>query len=286
MTTKHLTTLNLRRGIESPKNRSTLSLSLLFLPLLFWVSGLLAPAQASEIESINYLIYEGAVEPYQIAHGSGPAKGIISDIVFAIFADSGITVETVIKPAPRIKRDIYQASKGCWISYGFRSWQSDPSWSQQVMSEIDLFPYQYSLMSVDPANQIQQLKVDIKNKILVTIKGFQYDHLVQQLKTLGMNVLEAKNQRHAMELLLRHRGDYYLGNYPRMAYVNSKYHLGANHLYNYPLDHAPPVTLIMSREVPMATQQWINERLRALKADGTINAIVERYQMPPAEPTD
>ena len=117
-----------------------LTLSTLFLPVS-WAS------------SINYLIYGTSAEPLQIVEQEGRYSGFITDVVNEVFADSGVTVNPLLKPIGRHKVAMINGQAERWIAYALNSWRKETVWQDATFADVELLSYTLSLGYKDLAGE-------------------------------------------------------------------------------------------------------------------------------------
>lgn len=246
---------------------------------------------------LPYLIYGSAGQPFQGLTLTSQGDGIISDVVFRVFAGSPYRPEFRVMPVRRIKRDMYAGREQVWVAYGFRSWTADALWGRQHLAAVDLFHYHYGLMFFDPAVAAGRSAVDaqrdlpalaqlVAGRTVAVISGFQYGGLERALEQRGAHLIAAEDQYHALSLLERRRADFYLGNLQRNQYFlrHDPRYAGFPPLQQVDLQVATGVTLMFGENTPAELRAWADRRLGELVQDGYVAEVLERYGMGSVEP--
>lgn len=262
--------------------------------LLLWVSvgqsavyadSLSGSFPASDPAQITYLINGSAGQPYQYIEPVEEGSGIITDILSAVFEGSRFKLDPQAIPVKRVKRFIYGGKLNYWITYGFRSWTQTAPEGNQYLAEVDLFHCRYALIGYRDQqraagqSQSQSQPVSWYGKRVVVISGFQYSGVKKWLITLGAKIVGAQDQFHALELLQRGRGDFYLGNPDRVSYLWTKLGEPWQQFESFPVGEALPITIMMDNAFSDDFKRFVNERLATLQQSGVIDNILARYSV-------
>lgn len=230
---------------------------------------------------ITYLINGSAGQPYQYIVPVEEGSGIITDILNAVFEGSSFELDPQAIPVKRVKRFIYEGKLNYWVTYGFRSWTQAAPDDNQYLAEVDLFHYRYALIGYRDQAQTAALSPPVSwyGKRVVVISGFQYSGVKKQLIAQGAEIIGAQDQFHALELLQRGRGDFYLGNPDRVSYLWAKLGEPWQRFESFPVGVTLPVTIMMDNAFSDNFKRFVNQRLATLQQTGVIDNILARYSV-------
>ena len=243
---------------------------------------------AGNDNTITYLVYGAAAEPYQILNPAGqnhPSTGFISDVVRAVFADTPYRLREEVKPIRRAKRDMLNGLTTHWIAYALRSWAAEGVWGNATFADVDLLDYQLSLMARDgtPVPSPQRMRA----QGVVWIQGYSYPGTDEFASRHGLQFLRATDHRSAVRMVMGGRAGYFMEESSRIVYALTNLGEDLAAYRFYPLnDEVPPtkITLLMSNDLGPGVQGFINRRLRQLQQDGTLQQLAGRYQLQGAVP--
>ncbi|MYM61868.1 amino acid ABC transporter substrate-binding protein [Pseudomaricurvus sp. HS19] len=238
---------------------------------------------SDERDTITYLVYGAAAEPYQILNPAGlnyPSSGFISDLVRAVFSDSEYRIREEVKPIRRAKRDMLNGNATRWVAYALRSWEEEGVWGDATFAEVDLLDYRLSLMA--RASTEAPTPERMRANGVVWIQGYRYPGTDDFAGRNGLQFLRATDHRSAVRMVIGGRASYFMEESSRIAYALANLGEDQASYRFYPLDNevAPTrITLLMSNDLGPGVQDFINQRLRQLQRDGSLQQLAAKYQL-------
>jgi len=254
-----------------------------FLPLSVFANTLHESPMPEEV--LDYLVYSDHNAPYQFMDVETGHKGIVCSIVDRVAQEAGLTVHAHMEPIKRLKRSIESGRYRQWITYGMKSWENDPAWSQHHFSEVSIF--QFNPAIVLPSSSVLKLEslADIGARKVLTIHGFDYGRVQDFLVKRGAEIEAVDTQQKALSMLRQGRADVFLEDVLRVRYALASMDWSADYFKMVPLrplddSGAFSVTLVMSSDMPSSIVESVNGTLNEMSASGQLREIVERYSQP------
>ncbi len=232
--------------------------------------------------TLTYIVNEVAAEPYQIITGQGRHEGLVTDIVRELLKGTGIRWQVESHPYRRVQRLLGSPTSGHWICYGAEGWLRPDALARSVLMEPALFVTHFQLVGRrgGPADPI----ADARRARIIVIHGYRYgERFASWVRDSGHTLVEAPSHQHALAMLRQRRGDYYLAEYIRVDWEIARAGGGREDLsiHDFSALLAPtPIHLIHNRDLPEAQARVLVERLRAMAAAGTLEALYGRYRRP------
>jgi polar amino acid transport system substrate-binding protein len=243
-------------------------------------AGLCAELSA-HVPDVNYLVYGRSVPPVQIIqdqelHG----KGIVTDIVTAIFKGSSYRLETKVLPIKRAVKVMLDGSMDNWLAYGAKEWATTEGKKQIIYSDTTLYQHRIVLLSRRRSGDAAMSLNAIYNSRVVVNFGYTkpwFDELVNRNKLV---LHQVKVPDYGLSMLMSGRSDYYMEDNLRVCYAIAKSKYKRSDFQINPVfkdRDSAAVKLIMSKRMPLEMVEFINQGLKRLKRDGTIAAIIKKY---------
>jgi len=239
------------------------------------------PDVASD-ETLIYFVIERQAPPFQIENSGLGHRGIVSDIVFQLGQDLGLSISTVSLPFKRMLQEMKKPQNHNWISYGSPVWrlksngsvQSDCLLSQPILSVnhslVMRAESDFSLSSVE----------ELFGRRLITLHGFNYATLMPHFDSGAIKKLDVKNQRAAYKAVMAGRGLGFVTMNLRVAY---SFKTGESQGENFDLHDmssiipAYPVYISHGCGVKDALVGRLDRQYLKLIEQGAIDRIVDRY---------
>jgi len=240
--------------------------------------GLLSTGSLSAAEPIHYYVIEKQAQPFQIEDGGITHRGIVTDIVKAVFQDSDYELKYHTYPFNRMITQLEAREEPNWITYGSPSWGNIQS---KNLSEIPIYNVKHSLLSSSKEPFQFQDMDDLDNKAVVLLLGFEYPNLEPYIQQGKLEEVRVKDYTAAFRVLNRIPG--------HTVFVEMesrvKYNLDIQKLDRdaYQLQSFSsvipdyPIHLAFDPEMDQQLQGFINKRLKTLQSSGELANIISNY---------
>ncbi len=242
--------------------------------LLFSVS----TYQTMASDVVNYYVIAGQAQPFQIEEQGKSHKGIVSDIIAEIFAGSDYQLNYHTYPFNRMISTLEAGGEQNWVTYGSPSWGRVQS---EHLSDLPIYQVKHTLVTSTRASFHYEDLGSIKGKGLVLLLGFDYAELTPYIEQGDFSEIRVKNYQAAFSIMERLPSD--------TAFVEMesrvKYHLNRLGLteQSFRLEAFSdviadyPIHLAFSGEMKPEIRLFINQRLAEMKANGSLQEIINRY---------
>lgn len=262
--------MKLNQGLEC---RFFITLLLLFLIVAL-------PAKATEFD---YLIIKRQAAPLQIANSDETYSGIVTDVVREIFKGSEYKVNIHAAPFLKLKENIAAGKYQNWIFYGAEKWSPPQNLN---LSTVPIMSVKHTGLSAKVAPLRGDGIDDFLGRTIITLVGFEYPGLEpyikhpeimagrrSQYKDVFISILQKPEELVFVEMDMRIR---YNINQLRESGLrihpdDFEYTDFSNVIPSY------PVYLSLDPNMPMALQNFINERLIQLQHEGFLEKTVAKY---------
>ena len=245
---------------------------------------LLIPVSANAQE-IKYLI-NAAAAPSQIVEDNTSAesfKGIISEVVKEMFANSPYEIIPEVLPVKRLKIKASTPEQGNWIGYGNQAW-FDNSKNTIEFSSKRIYDQKEVLVSLKNANIDPKSINDVLGKSIITIFGFKYPSLNKYFDSTEDDTKiyreYSKTQKTCFEMLENGRGNFYITGHMRAVYYLKNSGRSLNYFRFSDFSYAvksQPIYIIYNSNMDDMMKKFINTRIDELFADGKISKILKPY---------
>lgn len=245
------------------------------------------PLLAQSKEKISYLILGGTVEPLMISKPGDPmAGGIITEIVEHIFNESGYEIVPKVMPWKRMVVEMRTAKD--WINYGFEV-GNEPDISLEF-SEMAVMEFNHVAITLK-SNHFDIDKVsDVADRTAILVENFHYPgldpHLDKPIVGKGggsIKTVRAFTPKGTLLMLQHGRGDVVFGFHARMLYNLGETDLQLNDIRFQDASSiipSQPLYLTMSSFLAPELKKLINEGLKRLISNGTLEQILRKYSGP------
>lgn len=240
--------------------------------------GLLSTGSLFAAEPIHYYVIEKQAQPFQIEEGGTTHRGIVTDIVKAVFQDSDYELKYHTYPFNRMITQLEAREEPNWITYGSPSWGNIQS---KNLSEIPIYNVKHSLLSSSKEPFQFQDMDDLNNKAIVLLLGFEYPNLEPYIQEGKLEEVRVKDYTAAFRVLNRTPGHTVFVEMESRVKYNldiQKLDPKAYHLQSFSSvipDY--PIHLAFDPEMDQQLQGFINKRLKTLQSSGELANIISNY---------
>jgi polar amino acid transport system substrate-binding protein len=267
----------------------------IWLPPLTMIAGLILATmlvspqklQAQTKGKISYLILGSTVEPLMITKPDDPmAGGIITEIVELIFENSGYEIVPKVMPWKRMIEELRTGDD--WINYGFPV-GNEPGIPLEF-SETPVMAFNHVAITLKSNHFNIDRVSDVAGRVAILVENFHYPgldpHLDKPLVGKGsgeIKTVRAFTPKGTLRMLQHERGDVVFGFHARMLYNIKDTGLLLNELRFQDASAiipSQPLYLTMSSQQPAKVKKLINDGLKRLAADGTLERILQKYSGP------
>lgn len=227
---------------------------------------------------VNYYVIAGQAQPFQIEEQGKNHTGIVSDIIAEIFTGSGYQLNYHTYPFNRMISTLESGGEQNWITYGSPNWGRVQS---EHLSDLPIYNVKHALVTSTKAPFHYNDFGSIKGKGLVLLLGFDYAELTPHIEQGDVSEIRVKDYEAAFSIIERLPSD--------TAFVEMesrvKYHLNRLGLteQNFRVEAFSdviaeyPIHLAFSGEMKPEIRLFINQRLAEMKANGSLEEIINRY---------
>lgn len=229
-------------------------------------------------EKIHYYVIEKQAQPFQIETDGVTHKGIVTDIVQAVFQDTSYDIKYHTYPFNRMITLLEARDEENWITYGSPSWGNIQS---RNLSDIPIYNVKHSLLSSSRKPFNFEKTEDLNNKAVVLLLGFEYPNLEPLIQEGAVEELRVKDYTAAFRVLQRIPGDtVFIEMESRVKYNLQIQNLDPNAFQLQPFSSVIPdypIHLAFDPKMDTKLQNFINQRLKTLKSSGELDTIVSNY---------
>ncbi|MGF1758557.1 amino acid ABC transporter [Photobacterium sagamiensis] len=232
----------------------------------------------SNSKTINYYVIAKQATPFQIEEDNEKHRGIVTDIVKAIFVNSQHEIDYHTYPFNRMITLLKSGGKPNWITYGSPGWGGVQA---ENLSDIPIYNVKHLLVSSSKKAFYFNTMDDLNDKIIVLLHGFDYPQLSPYLIYGYVEELRVKDYTAAFRVINKIPGDTAFVemesrvkyNFEQQGLDSSNYHMQSfsSVIPNY------PIYLAFDPKMDKDVQKFINERLKTLKHSGGIDSIINKY---------
>ncbi|MEZ9564021.1 substrate-binding periplasmic protein [Vibrio artabrorum] len=229
-------------------------------------------------EPLDYYIISSQAQPFQIETDGSSHRGIVTDIVKAVFDDSQYEINYHTYPFNRMIDKLDARENPNWVTYGSPSWGNIQSVN---LSEEPIYNVKHVLLSSGKKPFEFKTIDDLYGKAVVLLIGFEYPNLEPYIKQGKLNEIRVKDYSAAFRVLNRAPGDtVFVEMESRIKYNLNEQKLNFDDyqmqdfgsvITNY------PIHLAFDPKMDPKLQSFINQRLAQMKDDGQLDDIVQRY---------
>lgn len=238
----------------------------------------------SYADDITYLVIQKQSEPLQIITEDGFHSGVITDLVREIFRDSEHRLQIEAMPFKEIQRRVAAGEYNNWLIYGARDWSPPQNIN---LTSTPVFTARHRLLVAKNSN-FDYLRIDsLFDETLALLVGFDYPGLDSYLASGAIDdVRMVAYRRVFMELLSRRRLAGFVEMDSRLRYQLKQVReqgmrVAEQDFTFHDFSAVIPdydIHLALDPAMPAHIQQFIDQRLRLLRRDGTVQAIMASYR--------
>lgn len=239
---------------------------------------------AEDVIELTWLVSPQESEPFQVIHSSDPDApgGIIADILNEALASTNVKLKLIERPFKRIRRELLEGQHDNWISYGSPVWQYQPLLEIGEYVQVPLLTSDYLLVSrAQDVRDAHDEKAFFRRKVIV-INGFDYHpDFHRWVKDQQITLIAAPSPRHALAMLEKKRGDFFLTENWRYLWHVKRYTSDPSKFAGTDVSHIHPsatLFLLVDRRLPAAVRQLLYEQLVGMRRQGRLEAILDAYR--------
>lgn len=238
-----------------------------------------APPSDALPTTINYLVVEEKVRPFQIVHEGRSAGGIVSDIVEEVFRGSGITVNPVVFPVNRLRLSVRDGSVRHWIAYDSPVWNSFGARGEMV--EQPLFMTRHVLLTCNsgirsPVTAIEELS----GYSLATLSHMDYLEVDRAAEQGLIRLVPVDRFQAGLTQVSLGRVDGFIEMVSRLRYHLRQFDGDKRCMREVDISAIIPeypVHLSMDEQLPGEIKELVQRRLREMVDSGLLEKILRRY---------
>lgn len=234
-----------------------------------------------EKEVLTYYVISKQARPLQIETKGTMHSGVVSDIVFAMLADTPVELKVVTLPFKRMKQEMRLGKHKNWISYGSPAWQSKASNDKQESSLLEpLLSARHVMITLPDINAPTSSAAAISGGSLITLHGFSYPGLETYLTERSIQRMQVKDHRAAFHSVLAGRGLGFVGIDFKIGYNLKAEQLGRDTFKHHDFSHVlAPYDIHLSHSLSLSPKlkALLQKRLNDLRQQGFIEETIEKY---------
>ena len=231
----------------------------------------------SNAETVNYYVIAKQAEPFQIESGNNH-KGIVTDIVNAIFEQSHYNIQYHTYPFNRMITLLEAGEETNWITYGSPNWGGVQA---KNLSDFPIYNVQHVLVSSNASPFNFNTMQDLEDKVVVLLHGFDYPELMPYITAGTIDELRVKDYSAAFRVINKIPGDTaFVEMKSRIKYNLKKQDQDKDKYIMQPFNAVIPdypIHLAFDPKMDPELQTFINKRLNTLKSTGKMDSIVDKY---------
>ena len=262
--------------------RSSLSRTVILVGSFFMLVSGSYPTRAQT--PVSYFVLAQTVEPLMIVRNGDPmAGGLFTDILKKVFENSEYVIEPTVMPWQRMKEEFRRSNN--WVTYGFQEgFESDIPFE---LASVPIFPFNHVAATLADNSLVVRKPEDLFGRTVILVENFHYPGLDKYLTnptdgagTGQIQSVRAFDIKGTLQMLKHRRGD-------------AVFDWGLRLIHNLPeanmqrdeIRFQDASGIIPTRDMYFAYspnwsesfKQFVHKRLKLLKADGTLDAILRKY---------
>lgn len=249
----------------------------IFFSILLALSSLFT-SQLVQAKTVNYFVIAKQAMPFQIIEAQKHHSGIVSDIVQQLFTESEYQIDYHTYPFNRMISLLESGQEHNWLTYGSPNWGGVQA---ENLSQEAIYKVRHGLLTNAKSNFRFRKISDMQGKIFVLLDGFDYPTLMPYIESGMIEELRVKDYASAFRILDKMPDD--------AVFVEMKSRIKYNlKMQSQPLDKynlqdfskviaSYPIYLALDPQMDAGMQDFINQRLSALKDTGQLKRIVRNY---------
>ncbi|MDC0662654.1 substrate-binding periplasmic protein [Marinobacter sp. SS21] len=236
-------------------------------------------ADDGETGSINYLVVDSRVGPFQLIREGASDGGIISDIVDELFHGIGMPVRHHVLPVNRLLYGVAQGQFKHWVAYDAPVWDSFPGRGEYARQP--LFQTRHIMLTCNDevASPVRSM-ADLEGLSIATLRGFQYLGLDQAAEQGRIRPVPVDDFESGLALVSLQRVDGFVEMASRLRFYLSGFGGDTSCMREVDVSAIIPnysVYLSMDRQLPAETRRRINQQLDTMARTGRLSQIWRRY---------
>lgn len=232
----------------------------------------------ADSETINYYVITKQATPLQIEEANENHRGIVTDIVKAIFANSQYKIDYHTYPFNRMISLLESGEKTNWVTYGSPEWGGVQA---ENLSDIPIYNVKHTLVSSSKKNFKFKTIEDLNDKIIVLLHGFDYPPLLPYFQNGSIEELRVKDYTAAFRVINKLPGETaFVEMESRVKYNINKQQLDSASFHMQSFSSVIPdypIYLAFDPDMDKEIKRFINERLKKIKKSGEIDSIIKKY---------
>nr|WP_242634269.1 transporter substrate-binding domain-containing protein [Marinobacter salicampi] len=237
------------------------------------------PSSATEPLRITYLVLDDKAQPFQIVQDNVSTRGIVSDIVSAVFAGSRYQVEPIVLPVNRLRDKVQSGRVVDWVAYDAPVWNSFGDYGE--MAAQPLFVTNHVLLTCNPAlpARVEQVE-DLKGLAIVSLRHFRYPGFSEAMESGDIRSVPVERFDAGLKLVSAQSADGFLELHSRLNYHVEKFSGDKQCFREVDVSSIIPqfpIYLSYDRNMPAEVKELINSRLLEMGGSGELEAIRRRY---------
>lgn len=263
-------------------NRSHLA-RLVTLAWVFW-SLTLVSFQSAAQTTVNYFVLAQTVEPLMIVRDGDPmAGGLFTDILKKVFEDSDYVIEPSVMPWQRMKEKFRQTDN--WVTYGFREgFEADIPYE---LAEVPIFPFNHVAGTLADSELSITKPEDLFGHTVILVENFHYPGLDAYISDPAAGggsgqilSIRAFDPGGTLQMLKHRRGDAVFDWHLRLVHNLPKADMKLDEIRFHDASAIIPTRDMYFAYSPNWSESFkifVDRRLKTLKADGSLDAILREY---------
>ncbi|MDX1754504.1 MAG: transporter substrate-binding domain-containing protein [Marinobacter sp.] len=237
--------------------------------------------------TINYLVVDSRVGPFQLIREGKSDGGIITDMVDELFRRLDIPVRHHVLPVNRITYGVAQGDYENWVAYDAPVWDSFPGRGEYA--DQPLFRTRHVMLTCNPdiESPVHSL-ADLQGLAIVTLRGFEYLDLSRAAQQGAVRSVPVDEFETGLALVSLKRVDGFVEMASRLRFYLSGFDGDKSCMREVDVSAVIPnysVYLSMDRKLSADLKHRINQQLDSMARNGRLTEIWRRY-VPPQLPED
>ncbi|TQV88454.1 transporter substrate-binding domain-containing protein [Aliikangiella coralliicola] len=229
--------------------------------------------------TFNYMVVQKQSRPLQIEDYNQNHRGIVTDIVYAIFDGSNHRINTNTLPFDQLISDLESSRYANWITYGSPGWVSVQS---DNLSDKAILKVRHNIVVNRQDDFEFKQKSDLDNKTIILLAGFDYPELEKYIKEKRLREIRVKNFNAAFKLLERlGKRACFIEMDLRIKYNQKILSIKENSFRSQSFSSVIPdynIYLALDSNMDEKLQEFINKRLKLLANEAWLNEVIQKYQ--------
>jgi hypothetical protein len=249
----------------------------------FWPLAL-ASFQSGAQTPVSYFVLAQTVEPLMIVRDGDPmAGGLFTDILKEVFENSEYVIEPTVMPWQRMKEEFRNSDN--WVTYGFREGFEDDIPFE--LASIPIFPFNHVAATLTDSNISVMKAEDLFGRTVILVENFHYpgldNYLTNPTDGTGSGQIQsvrAFDIKGTLQMLKHRRGDAVFDWGLRLIHNLPEANMKRDEIRFQDASGIIPTRdmyFAYSPNWPDSFKKFVHNRLKSLKADGTLDAILQKY---------